>query len=241
MTDVQIHPTAIVDVSVEIGAGTVVGPYCVIGADVVLGPNCWLQHHVTLCGPMRAGAGNKFYASCSIGQQTQDLKYQGEPTYLEIGDENTFREFVTISRSTTSKGKTRIGARGTFLAYSHIAHDCVVGDDAVIGGLTAVHQFCRIGPFAITGGCSKIVQDIPPFMIADGNPAEIRGVNLIGLERKNYPPESVKLIKEAFRLIYRSKYNRRQAIEAMQKELPQTEEITELIQFIEQSERGIVR
>jgi UDP-N-acetylglucosamine acyltransferase len=110
-----------------------------------------------------------------------------------------------------------------------------------MGGLTAVHQFCRIGRFAITGGCSKIVQDVPPFMIADGNPAEIRGVNLIGLERKSYPPEKVKLIKEAFRLIYRSKYNRRQAIEAMQKELPETEEITEIIGFLETSERGIVR
>ena len=259
MSDVQIHPTAIVDPGAEIGAGTIVGPYCVIGPDVVLGLNCWLQQHVTLCGPMSAGARNKFYASCSIGQQTQDLKYQGEPTYLEIGDENTFREFVTISRSTTSKGKTRIGNRGTFLAYSHIARDCavgdavvfsnngtlaghvVVGDHAVIGGLTAVHQFCRIGRFAITGGCSKIVQDVPPFMIADGNPAEIRGVNLVGLERKNFAPESVKLIKEAFRLIYRSKYNTRQAVEAMRKELPQKEEITEIIDFIEQSERGIIR
>jgi len=259
MSDAQIHPTAIIDSGAEIGAGTIVGPYCVIGPDVVLGPNCWLQHHVTLCGPMKAGAKNRFYACCSIGQQTQDLKYLGEPTYLEIGDENTFREFVTISRSTSSQGKTRIGHRGTFLAYSHIAHDCIVGDavvfsnngtlaghvqvgdHTVIGGLTAVHQFCRLGRFAITGGCSKIVQDVPPFMIADGNPAEIRGINLIGLERKNFPPESVKLIKEAFRLIYRSKYNRRQAIEAMRKELPQTEEINELIQFIEQSERGIIR
>ena len=259
MSDVRIHPTAIVDPGAEIGPGTVVGPYCVISANVLLGPNCWLQNHVTLCGPMRAGAGNKFYASCSIGQQTQDLKYQGEPTHLEIGDENTFREFVTISRSTTSQGKTRIGNRGTFLAYSHIAHDCVVGDavvfsnngtlaghvevgdHAVIGGLTAVHQFCRLGRFAITGGCSKIVQDVPPFMIADGNPAEIRGINLVGLERKNFPPESVKLIKEAFRLIYRSKYNTRQAVEAMRKELPQMEEITEIIEFIERSERGIIR
>src|ERR671918_36417 len=259
MSDVQIHPTAIVDPDTEIGAGTIIGAYCVIGADVMLGPNCWLQHHVTLCGRMKAGAKNKFYAYCSIGQQTQDLKYRGEPTYLEIGDENTFREFVTVNRSTTAEGRTRIGHRGNFLAYSHIGHDCVVGDavvfsnngtlaghvqvgdHAIMGGLTAVHQFCRLGRFAITGGCSKIVQDIPPFMIADGNPAEIRGVNLIGLERKNYSPESVKLIKEAFRLIYRSKYNRRQAIEAMQKELPQTEEITELIRFIEQSQRGIIR
>jgi UDP-N-acetylglucosamine acyltransferase len=259
MSDVQIHPTAIVDPGAEIGAGTVVGPYCVIGANVVIGGSCWLQHHVTLQGPMRAGAQNKFYAYCSIGQQTQDLKYAGEPTYLEIGDENTFREFVTVNRSTTSAGKTRIGNRGNFLAYSHIGHDCTVGnevvfsnngtlaghvqigDNAVMGGLTAVHQFCRIGRFAITGGCSKIVQDVPPFMIADGNPAEIRGVNLVGLERRDFPAESVKLIKEAFRLIYRSKNNTGQALEAVRKELPQSEEIREIVEFIEKTERGIIR
>src|SRR5881398_1026631 len=259
MSGIEIHQTAIVDPGAELGPGTVVGPYCIVGSNVSLGENCWLQHHVTLLGPTTAGAGNKFYAYCSIGQQTQDLKYAGEPTYLEIGDENTFREFCTVNRSTKADGKTRVGDRGNFLAYSHIGHDCTVGDSvvfsnngtlaghvevgdyAVMGGLTAVHQFCRIGRFAITGGCSKIVQDVPPFLIADGNPAEIRGINLVGLERKNFPPESVKLIKEAFRLIYRSKYNRRQAIEVMQKELPQTEEITEMIQFIEQSERGIIR
>src|SRR6266487_2493384 len=218
MSDVQIHPTAIVDPGAEIGAGTIVGPYCVIGADVVLRQNCWLQHHVTLCGPTDAGARNKFYAYCSIGQQTQDLKYQGEPTYLEIGDENTFREFVTISRSTTSKGKTRIGTRGTFLAYSHIAHDCLVGDDVVFSnnGTLAGH-------------------------VEVGDPAEIRGVNLVGLERKNFTPESVKQIKEAFRLIYRSNYNTRQAIDAIRKELRPTEEITQILEFIEQSERGIIR
>src|SRR5437899_10098368 len=148
---------------------------------------------------MSAGARNKFYASCSIGQQTQDLKYQGEPTYLEIGDENTFREFVTISRSTTSEGKTRVGNRGSFLAYSHIGHDCQVGnevvfsnngtlaghvevgDNAVMGGLTAVHQFCRLGRFAIRGGCSKIVQDVPALLIAYGKPAEMCVGNLIVL------------------------------------------------------------
>jgi UDP-N-acetylglucosamine acyltransferase len=259
MSDTQIHPTAIVDAKAQVGAGTVIGPYCVIAAEVTLGPECWLQHHVTLSGPMRAGARNKFYAYCSIGQQTQDLKYQGEPTYLEVGDENTFREFVTINRSTLSSGKTCVGNCGNFLAYSHIGHDCTVGDNvifsnngtlaghvqvgdhAVIGGLTAVHQFCRIGRFAITGGCSKIVQDVPPFMIADGNPAKVRGINLIGLERKGFPAENLKPIKEAFRLIYRSKLNTRQAIEAIRKDLPQNEEITEIIQFIEKSERGIIR
>jgi len=259
MSEVEIHPTAIVDAKAEIGAGTIIGPYCIIAAGVVLGSECWLQHHVTLCGPMAAGARNKFYAYCSIGQQTQDLKYRGEPTYLEIGEENTFREFVTINRGTTSAGKTRVGNGGNFLAYSHIGHDCdvgdavvfsnngtlaghvFVGDHAVMGGLTAVHQFCRIGRYAITGGCSKIVQDTPPFMIADGNPARVRGINLIGLERAGFSPETIKGIKEAFRLIYRSKYNTRQAIEAIRNELPPSPELTEIVEFIEQSERGIIR
>ena len=259
MNDVQIHPTAIVDAGAEIGSGCVIGPYCVVADGVVLGPNCWLQQHVTLCGPMTAGARNKFYAYCSIGQQTQDLKYEGEPTHLEIGEENTFREFVTINRSTTSAGKTEIGDRGNYLAYSHVGHDCKVGDGvvfsnngtlaghvkvgdhAIMGGLTAVHQFCRIGRFAITGGCSKIVQDIPPFMIADGNPAKVRGINVIGLERNGFASETIKQIKEAFRLIYRSKLNTGQAIEAIRNELGSKLELNQIVEFIEQSERGITR
>jgi UDP-N-acetylglucosamine acyltransferase len=259
MSDVQVHATAIVHPSAQLGPGTVVGPYCIVGAQVSLGADCWLQHHVTLDGPMIAGARNKFYAYCSIGQQTQDLKYAGEPTYLEIGEENVFREFCTVNRSTKPDGKTRVGSCGNFLAYSHIGHDCQVGDavvfsnngtlaghvqvgdHAIIGGLTAVHQFCRIGHFAITGGCSKIVQDVPPFMIADGNPAEVRGVNLVGMERNDFPAETVKQIKEAFRLIYRSKLNTRQALDAVRSELPQTLEITGIIDFIEKSERGIIR
>jgi len=259
MSDAQIHPTAIVDPHAAIGRGCVIGPYCIVGPHVVLGPDSWLQHHVTLAGPLTTGARNKFFAYCSIGQQTQDLKYQGEPTYLEIGDENTFREFVTVNRSTTAEGKTRIGHRGNYLAYSHVGHDCVVGDavvfsnngtlaghvqvgdNAIMGGLTAVHQFCRLGRYAITGGCSKIVQDVPPFMIADGNPAKVRGINVVGLERSGFPAETIKAIKEAFRLIYRSKYNTRQAIEAIQQELPASAEITHILEFIQNSERGIIR
>ena len=259
MSDAQIHPTAIVDARAEIGTGTIIGPYCIVGPDVVLGADCWLQNHVTLAGPMTAGAQNKFYACCSIGQQTQDLKYQGEPTYLEIGDENSFREFVTVNRGTTAAGKTRIGHRGNYLAYSHIGHDCnvgdavvfsnngtlaghvQVGDHAIMGGLTAVHQFCRLGRYAITGGCSKIVQDVPPFMIADGNPAKVRGINIVGLERNGFPAETIKTIKEAFRLIYRSKFNTRQAVEAIQQELTASAEITQILEFIQSSERGIIR
>src|SRR5437588_9355490 len=259
MSSAQMQPSGFVYATAELCAETIVGTYCFVCSDVVLGESCWLQHHVTLSGPLQAGAKNKFYAYCSIGQQTQDLKYAGEPTYLEIADENTFREFCTVNRSTKADGKTRVGNRGNFLAYSHIGHDCTVGnsvvfsnngtlaghvevgDHAVIGGLTAVHQFCRIGRFAITGGCSKIVQDVPPFLIADGNPAEIRGVNLVGLERAGFSPESVKAIKEAFRLIYRSKLNTGQAIDAVRNQIEPREEVTQLIEFIEKSERGIIR
>ncbi len=259
MSGLELHPTAIVDPAAQLAPGTVVGPYCIIGPQVSLGENCWLQHHVTLCGPLKAGRGNRFYAYCSIGQQTQDLKYKGEPTFLEIGDENTFREFVTINRSTAGNGKTRVGSRGNFLAYSHIGHDCTVGDavvfsnngtlaghvrvddHAVIGGLTAVHQFCRIGRFAITGGCSKIVQDVPPFMIADGNPAEVRGINQVGLERAGFPPEKIKPIKEAFRLIYRGKLNTGQALEELRTRFSGNAEVEAIVEFIETSERGIIR
>jgi len=164
-----------------------------------------------------------------------------------------------VNRSTTADGKTRIGHRGNYLAYSHVGHDCTVGDEvifsnngtlaghvqvgdhAIMGGLTAVHQFCRLGRYAITGGCSKIVQDVPPFMIADGNPAKVRGINVVGLERSGFPAETIKAIKEAFRLIYRSKYNTRQAIEAIQQELPMSAEISQIVEFIQKSERGIIR
>src|SRR5256714_10153306 len=173
MSGAQIHSTAIVDAQAEIGPGTMVGPYCIIEAGVVVGADCWLHHHVSLAGAMTAGARNKFHAYCSIGQQSQDLKYQGEPTYLEIGDENTFREFVTVNRSTTREGKTRIGHRGNYLAYSHIGHDCnvgdavvfsnngtlaghvQVGDHAIMAGLTAGHQFCRLDRLPVPRGWPK--------------------------------------------------------------------------------------
>ncbi len=255
----MIHPTAIIDPSAEIGANVEIGPYCIIGPGVVLGEGCWLQHHVTICGPSRIGKGNRFYAYASIGQQTQDLKYRGEPTGLEIGDGNTFREFVTVHRATAPGDTTRIGDRGNFLAYAHIAHDCVVGNDvifsnngtlaghvtvedrAIVGGLTAVHQFCRIGRYAILGGCTKIVQDVPPFMIADGNPAEIRGINKVGLERNDFTPETLKAIREAYRLLYRSDLNVKQALEQIRTTQPPLAEIGQLLEFIEGSQRGIVR
>jgi UDP-N-acetylglucosamine acyltransferase len=255
----NIHPTAVVDPDAEIGPDVVVGPYCVIGREVTIGAGCWLQNHVTVCGPVKIGPGNRFHAGCSIGQQTQDLKYRGEPTYLEIGEGNCFREFVTVNRATAVGSITLVGNRGNFLAYSHIAHDCVVEDDvifsnngtlaghvlvqehAIIGGLTAIHQFCRIGKHAITGGCSKIVQDVPPFMIADGNPAVIRGINVVGLERRGISAEIIRVLKESYRIVYRSNLNTKQAVEELEKNFPDIVEVRELINFIETSERGIVR
>lgn len=259
MSAAQIHPTAIVDPGAQIGEGTVVGPYCMIGAHVAISENCWLQHHVTISGPSKICNSNQFYAYTSIGQQSQDLKYAGEPTHLEIGEGNTFREFCTVNRSTAPGSYTRIGSHGNFLAYSHVAHDCVVGDHvifsnngtlaghvtvgdyAVIGGLTAIHQFCRIGKHAITGGCSKIVQDVPPFMIADGNPAEVRSINKVGMERHGFSAESLRAIKEAYRLIYRSKLNVAQATEQIRTALPQTPEIADLLEALANSQRGIIR
>jgi len=255
----KIHPTAVIDPGAEIDSEVMIGPYCVVGAGVQLGTGCWLQNHVTICGPAKIGPGNKFHAFCSIGQQTQDLKYAGEPTYLEIGEGNCFREFVTVNRATAVGSTTRVGDRGNFLAYSHIAHDCIVENDvvfsnngtlaghalvqdhAVIGGLTAIHQFCRIGCHAITGGCSKIVQDVPPFMIADGNPAVVRGVNVVGLERRGYNAEAIRVLKEAYRILYRSNLNTKQALEELDKSFGEVNEVRKLMVFIDGSQRGIIR
>jgi len=255
----KIHATAVIDPSAQIGADCEIGPYCVVGPGVTLGAGCWLQHHVSLNGPSKIGGGNRFFAFSSIGQQTQDLKYVGEPTHLEVGDGNCFREFVTVHRGTAPGSATRIGSGGNFLAYAHIAHDCIVGDGvifsnngtlaghvevgdhAIIGGLTAVHQFCRIGRYALTGGCSKIVQDVPPFMIADGNPAKVRSYNKVGLERHGFSEESMRCVKEAYRLIYRSALNLQQAVDQIRADLPETAETRHILDFVTGSPRGIIK
>lgn len=255
----DIHPTAIIDSSAHIGQGTTIGAYCIIGAGVVLGENCKLHNHVTIAGPTKIGDENEFYPYGSIGQKTQDLKYRGEPTFLEIGDHNCFREFVTIHRSTTKDGLTKIGHHGNFLAYSHIAHDCIVGnhvifsnngtlaghvtveDYAVIGGLSGVHQFCRIGRHAIIGGCTKIVQDVPSFMIVDGNPAAVRGINHIGLERHHFSSGEIRDLREAYKIIYRSGLNTSQALDAVREKYTTSLLIEELLAFVDTSKRGIVK
>jgi UDP-N-acetylglucosamine acyltransferase len=255
----EIHPTAVVHAQAELGDGVQIGAYCVVGADVVLGDRCHLHDHVVIAGPAVIGSGNEFYPFACIGQRSQDLKYTGEPTYLEIGNGNTFREFSTVNRATAPEGRTRIGNGGNFLAYTHVAHDCTVGDGvifsnngtlaghvevgdgAVIGGLTAVHQFCRIGKLAITGGCSKIVQDAPPYMMVDGNPARVRHINQVGLERAGAPPETIRAVKDAFRVLYRSNLNTGQALEQLRRDFGGNAEIAHLIEFVAASQRGIIR
>ena len=253
----SIHPTAIIDPSARLGADVHVGPYCIIGAGVELGDGCWLQHHVTILGPSKIGQRNRFHAYGSIGQQTQDLKYVGEPTFLEIGDDNNFREFCTVHRATGVNLKTIIGSHNQFLCYAHVAHDCVVGshcifsnnatlaghvtveDHVIISGLTAVHQFCRLGERSITGGCSKIVQDVPPFTVVDGNPGRARGLNLVGLKRAGFSEDQVKTINTAYRTLYRKGLNTSQALEAIRaKEM--TPEVEKFVAFVEASQRGVV-
>ena len=253
----EIHPTAVIDPGAELGEGVSIGPYAVIRAGVRLGDRCVVHNHVTLDGPAEIGPDNTFFSYGSIGQRTQDLKYGGEPTCLRIGEKNVFREFVTVNRATSPGDATVIGSHGTFLAYSHVAHDCVVGDHCifsnngtlaghvtvgdhvVIGGLTAVHQFCRIGDHVITGGCSKIVQDIPPYMIADGNPAKVRAVNVVGLQRRGFDESAIRCAKRAHRKLYRENLSTSAALEALGELEDSGGVIRRIIAFIEDSERGI--
>jgi len=251
-----IHSTAVIDPGAQLGADVEIGPYCVIGDKVVIGDGSWLQNHVTITGPTTIGRGNRFFSYASIGQQTQDLKYAGEPTYLSIGENNVFREFCTVNRGTLPGSKTEVGSHNNFLAYSHIAHDCIVGshvifsnngtlaghviveDHVILGGLTAVHQFCRLGRHAITGGCSKIVQDVVPFTIADGNPARARGVNVVGMQRAGASDEAIRQVRQGYKMLYRSKLNISQAVAAMKEEFLSAE-VAHMIAFVEGSQRGI--
>jgi UDP-N-acetylglucosamine acyltransferase len=255
----KIHPSSVIDPSAILHPDVEVGPFCHIGPQVEMGCGTRLIGHVSIAGPTRIGEGNVFYPYCSIGQRSQDLKYTSEPTFLEIGNNNSFREFCTVNRGTLPGTKTIIGHHGNLLAYSHIAHDCTVGDHVIfsnngtiaghvivedhviIGGLSGVHQFCRLGQHSIVGGCTKIVQDVPPYMIADGNPAEVRGINQVGLERRGFVAEDTRTLREAYRLLYRSNLNVKQACEKIAADFSGPDVIARLLAFVESSQRGIIR
>jgi UDP-N-acetylglucosamine acyltransferase len=253
----MVHPSAVIHPKANIGESCEIGAFCVIGENVTLGPGCRLHSHVVIDGHTKLGRENEIFPFVSIGLKTQDLKWKGGATRTEIGDQNTFREYVTIHSATDEGDATRVGSNNHILAYCHIAHDCILGsriimsnvatlaghvtveDNAVVGGLAAAHQFCRIGRFAMVGGCSKIVQDVPPFMMADGNPAEVRTINKVGMERHGIPDESIIVLRQAYRILFREGLTMSNALERIEKELPPVPELTHLVQFIRTTERGI--
>lgn len=255
----MIHPTAIIHPNAKLGADCVVGPYCVIGEHVELGDSCKLHSHVVLDGHTRLGRANEIFPFASIGLKTQDLKWKGGITRTEIGDHNTFREHVTIHSATNDGNVTRVGSHNNLLAYTHVAHDCILGDHiimsnnatlaghvsvadhAVIGGLAGVHQFCRVGRMAMIGGYSKVVQDVPPFMIADGNPCATRTINKVGLTRNGVSEETQTALRQAYKILFREGLLTAKAIETMEKDLPPVAEIKLLIEFVRSSERGLAR
>jgi UDP-N-acetylglucosamine acyltransferase len=253
----MIHPTAVIHARAEIGADCEIGPYCVIGEKVSLGRGCKLHSHVVIEGNTRLGPGNEIYPFCSIGLKTQDLKWKGGVTRTEIGANNTFRECVTIHSATGDGEVTMVGSDNNLLAYCHVAHNVTIGDHVimsnvgtlgghvvvedyvVVAGLAAVHQFCRIGKMAMVGGCSKVVQDVPPFMLADGNPAETRTINKVGMERNGVAEEVQTVLRQAYKILFREGLTIPNALARIEKELAVSAELEHLAQFVRSSERGI--
>ena len=253
----QIHSTAVIHPNAQVGADCRIGPYCVIGEHVVLGERCQLHSHVVIDGHTTLGCDNQIFPFASVGLQTQDLKWKGGVTRLLIGDRNTFRESVTIHSATSDGDATIVGSDNHILAYSHIAHDCrlgnhiimsnvgtlaghvTVGDHAIVGGLAAIHQFCRIGTMSMIGGCSKIVQDVPPYMIVDGNPGETRTVNKIGIERNGVSEEAQDALRRAFKILFREGLTISNAVVKIEADLPPLPEVKHLLDFARTSERGL--
>jgi len=254
---VMIHPTAIVHPRANVAASCEIGPYCVIGEHVTLGEKCKLHSHVVIEGHTRLGEANEIFPFAAIGMKTQDLKYKGGNPRLEIGDHNVFREGVTIHCATNDGEATVVGSHNLLIIHAHVAHDCILGDHiimsgfaglaghcvvedhAVFAGYVAVHQFCRIGRLSMIGGCSKIVQDVPPFMIVDGNPGETRTINKVGLERNGVSEAAQSALKQAYKILFREGLTVTNALAKIEGELPALPEIKHLVQFIRASERGI--
>jgi len=253
----MIHPTALIDPAARLGADCDVGPYCVIGPDVVIGDRCRLHAHVVVDGHTTLGVENEVFPFACLGLKTQDLKWKGGVNRAVIGDRNTLREFVTVHCATQDGDATVIGSDNHILAYCHIAHDCrlgdhiimssyaglaghvVVGDHAVLAGFVAVHQFCRVGRMSIIGGCAKVVQDVPPYMLVDGNPGETRTINKVGMERNGVPAESQAALRQAFKLLFREGLTITNAVARIEAELPPVPEVLYLLEFVRTSQRGI--
>ncbi|MGB9120125.1 MAG: acyl-ACP--UDP-N-acetylglucosamine O-acyltransferase [Candidatus Angelobacter sp.] len=258
---VMIHPTALIDPQAQLHSTCAVGPYCVVGPGVELGEECELMSHVAIYGPAKIGAHNRFFPFCAIGGEPQDLTYKGEETRLEIGSHNVFREYVTVNRGTTKGGGvTRIGSHTLLMAYAHVGHDSVIGDRAmlvngatlaghvtveewaVVGALSAVHQFTRVGAHAYIGGGCIITKDVLPFAKC-ATPREVKtyGLNSVGLQRRGFSEERISRIHHAFRVLLNSKLNTAQALEKLKSETDRGPDVDMLLRFIEDSERGVIK
>jgi UDP-N-acetylglucosamine acyltransferase len=257
----NVHPTAIIDPGAKIHSSCKIGPYCTVGADVELGADCELISHVVVEGPSKIRARNKFFPFSSIGLGPQDLSYRGEPTRLEMGDDNVVREFVTINRGTVKGGGvTRLGSHCLIMAYTHIAHDCIIGDHvimanaatlgghvivedwATVGALCPVHHFVRIGAHSFIGGGTTVTRDVLPFSkTAAERGTHAYGLNAVGLERRGFSKERIRKIHHAYKLLLASKLNTSQALEKLKSEADRGEDIDALIRFVEASERGVIK
>ncbi|MEW5739947.1 MAG: acyl-ACP--UDP-N-acetylglucosamine O-acyltransferase [Myxococcota bacterium] len=256
----SIHPTAIVDPKAKVHPEAVIGPYAIIGPDVTIGAGTTVGPHTVIDGDTTIGERNRIFHHASIGAQPQDLKYAGEKTKLVIGDENQIREFATLHTGTAGGGGvTRVGNKNLFMAYSHVAHDCIVGngcvlanaatlaghvevgDFVIVGGLSAVHQFTRLGKHAFIAGGGMVVMDVPPYCTAQGDRAELAGLNTVGLTRHGFTEEQISRIKDAYKILFRSKLGLNEAISRLKAEYGSHPEIEVLLDFITTSKRGITR
>ena len=253
----RIHSSAIVDPGAELGRDIDIGPYAIVGPGACVGDRCRIAPHATLERNVRLAADVRVGQGSILGGDPQDLKYQGEESWVEIGEGSVIREYATINRGTAASGVTRVG-RGCFvMSYVHLAHDCHIGDGVIIAngtqlaghvtihdraslsGLVAVHQFTTIGSFAFVGGMSRVSQDIPPYVKAVGNPVELYGLNSIGLQRAGFPPETVSALKRLYRLFFNSELNLSQAIDRARIELPSLPEVENFLEFVSSSQRGV--
>lgn len=256
----MIHPTAIIDPKAKLGANVQVGPFSYIGPDVEIGDHTKVASHVVIKGPTRIGAHNQFFQFASIGEDCQDKKYAGEPTRLEIGDHNVFRECVTVHRGTVQdQGLTKIGSHNLFMAYVHIAHDCVIGDHnimannasvaghvhmgdwAILGGMSGVHQFCHIGSHSFCAAGSILVKDLPPYVMAGGEKVTPHGINSEGLRRRGFSKEAILEIRRAYKVLYRSGKTVEEALAELRQMAEHCSELKILVDFVANSPRGIIR
>ena len=255
-----IHSTAVIESTAKIGSNVRVGPFSYIGNDVEIGDDCVIESHVVIKGPAKIGRGNHFYQFSSIGEACQDKKYAGEPTRLEIGDNNIFRESVTVHRGTVQDQElTKIGSNNLLMVNVHVAHDCMIGDDnifannvtlaghvhvgdyVILGGLAAIHQFCKVGSHSFTGGGAIILRDIPPYVMISGTKHIPQGINSEGLKRRGFEKDAIMQIKRAYKAIYRDGNTANEAISILDGMAEQTPEVGMLATFLKQSERGIIR